>query len=76
MTGGLFPRHRIASALLTSGIADGLLYGSRLTEKDIYAVFNPSLAKLEATGTGLLGEHPDLPDVLERYGIELEAIAS
>ena len=55
---------------------DGLLYGSRLTEEDIYAVFNRSLAKLEATGTGLLGEHPDLPDVLKRYGIQLEAIAS
>ena len=50
---------------------DGLVYVSRLTEEEIYAVFDRGMAKLEATGTGLLGDHPDLPDILKRHGIEL-----
>jgi hypothetical protein len=50
---------------------DGLVYLSRLTEEEIYAVFDRGMAKLEATGTGLLADHPDLPDVLERHGIGL-----
>ena len=50
---------------------DGLIYLSRLTEEEIYAVFDRGMAKLEAAGTGLLTHHPDLPDVLKRHGIEL-----
>ena len=50
---------------------DGLVYVSRLTEEEIYAVFDRGMTKLEVTGTGLLGDHPDLPDVLKRHGIEL-----
>lgn len=50
---------------------DGLVYESRLTDKETYAVFDRAMTKLEATETGLLGHHPDLPGVLERYGIEL-----
>ena len=50
---------------------DGLIYVSRLTEGEIYAVFDRGMAKLEVTGTGLLQDHPDLPDVLKRHGIEL-----
>ena len=50
---------------------DGLLYVSRLTDEEVYAVFDRGMTKLEATGTGLLEDHPDLPDVLKRYGIEL-----
>lgn len=50
---------------------DGLVYVSRLTDKEVYAVFDRGMTKLEATGTGLLGDHPDLPDVLRRHGIRL-----
>ena len=50
---------------------DGLVYLSRLTDEEIYAVFDRGKAKLEATETGLLTDHPDLPDVLQRHGIEL-----
>ena len=50
---------------------DGLVYVSRLTDEEIYAVFDRGMTKLEATGTGLLRDHPDLPDVLKRYGIAL-----
>ncbi len=50
---------------------DGLVYVSRLTEEEVYAVFDRGMAKLEATGTGLLEDHPDLPEVLKRHGIEL-----
>ena len=50
---------------------DGLVYVSRLTGEEIYAVFDRGMAKLEAIGTGPLGDHPDLPDVLKRHGIDL-----
>ena len=50
---------------------DGFLYVSRLTDEETYAVFDRGMTKLEATGTGLLRDHPGLPDVLKRYGIEL-----
>ncbi len=50
---------------------DGLVYVSRLTEEEVYAVFDRGMARLEATGTGMLADQPDLPVVLERYGIEL-----
>ena len=50
---------------------DGVVYVSRLTDKEVYAVFDRGMTKLEATGTGLLGDHPDLPDLLRRHGIQL-----
>ena len=50
---------------------DGLVYVSRLTDKEVYAVFDRGMTKLEATGTGSLGDHPDLPDVLRRHRIQL-----
>ena len=50
---------------------DGLVYVSRLTDEEVYAVFDRGMTKLEATGTGLLGDHPDLPDVLRRHEIQL-----
>ena len=50
---------------------DGLVYLSRLTEEETYAVFDRGMAKLEVTATGLLKDHPDLPDVLKRHGIKL-----
>ena len=50
---------------------EGLLYASRLTGEDVYAVFDRGAGKLEAAETGPLTDHPDLPDVLERHGIGL-----
>ena len=50
---------------------DGLVYMSRLTEEEVYAVFDRGMDKLEATGARPLAEHPDLPDVLRRHGIQL-----
>lgn len=50
---------------------DGLLYVSRLTEQEVYAVFDRGVAMLIPAGTGRLADHSDLPDVLERHGIGL-----
>ena len=50
---------------------DGLLFSSRLTGGDVYAVFDRGTAKLDAPETGTLPEHPDLPDVLSNYSIKL-----
>ena len=50
---------------------DGLIYVSRLTGEDIFAVFDRGVGKLEATELGMLVDHPDLPDVLARHGIGL-----
>lgn len=52
--------------------ADGLLYGSRLTGEDVYAVFGRGIGKLTVSETGKLAvDHPELPDVLGRHGIGL-----
>ena len=50
---------------------DGLLYESRLTGEDVYAVFDRGIVKLDCPGTEALSDHPDLPDVLVRYRIGL-----
>ena len=50
---------------------DGLLYASRLTGSDVYAVFDRGIGKLEAGESGMLPDHPDLPDVLAKYEIGL-----
>lgn len=50
---------------------EGLLYASRLTGKDVYAVFDRGAGKLECGESGRLEEHPELPEVLERHGIGL-----
>jgi len=50
---------------------EGLLYASRLTGKDIYAVFDRGAGKLASVDTGRLEDHPELPEVLERHGIGL-----
>ena len=46
---------------------DGLLYGSRLTGEDAYAVFDRGIGKLAVSETGMLADHPELPDVLARH---------
>lgn len=50
---------------------DGMVYVSRLTNEEVYAVFDRGITKLHPTGTGMLTDHPDLPEILERHGIEL-----
>ena len=50
---------------------DGLVYPSRLTGGDVYAMFDRAIGKLELSGSGLLPDHPELPDVLEKHGIGL-----
>ncbi len=50
---------------------DGLLHVSRLTGEDVYAVFDRGLGKLNVAEKGMLMEHPELPNVLERHGIGL-----
>ena len=48
---------------------DGLIYVSRLTGEDVYAVFDRGAGKLESTETGALMDHLELPHVLDRHGI-------
>ena len=50
---------------------DGLVYESRLTGRDAYAVFDRGVGKLETTGSGALHEHPALPALLQRHEISL-----
>ena len=50
---------------------EGMIYISRLTGEDVYAVFDRGLEKLVAAETGMLMEHPELPGVLERHAIGL-----
>ncbi len=50
---------------------DGIVYASRLTGEDVYAVFDRSTGKLAAVETGLLEDRPELVDILERYRIGL-----
>lgn len=52
---------------------DGLVYTSRLTGEDVYAIYGRSVAKLKAGDVGRLEEHVDLPGVLARHGIGLLA---
>ncbi len=61
-----------AKAIHTDHVdVDGIVYASRLTGEDVYAVFDRSTGKLASAETGLLEHHPELPDILKRYGIGL-----
>ena len=53
------------------GDVEGLLYGSRLTGEDVYAVFDRGVGKLDSVETGALADHPKLPEVLERRQLGL-----
>ena len=50
---------------------DGLVYSSRLTSKDVYAIYHRGVGKLIAGNVGALENHMDLPGVLERHAIGL-----
>ncbi|MDA7949439.1 MAG: RES family NAD+ phosphorylase [Hyphomicrobiaceae bacterium] len=52
---------------------DGLLFSSRLTGGDVCAIFDRAIAKLKATRTGMLPDHPDLARMLSTYDIKLIA---
>jgi len=70
-------RHHAAGRALGRGIhdehdeVDGLLFSSRLTGADAYAVFDRAIKKLTHTADGPLAEHLELPEVLRKYQIEL-----
>ena len=50
---------------------DGLVYASRLTGEDVFAIYGRSVRKLKTGDFGQLDAHVELPDVLERHGIGL-----
>lgn len=50
---------------------DGLLFSSRLTGADVYAVFDRAIEKLRMKRSGELPNHPELPEVLDRHQISL-----
>lgn len=50
---------------------DGLVYASRLTGEDVYAIYGRSVGKQKAGDVGLLEEHVELPGALERHKIGL-----
>ena len=50
---------------------DGLVYGSRLTGADVYAVFDRGIGKLRAVETGLLTDRAELLDLLSKHGARL-----
>lgn len=50
---------------------DGILFSSRLTGADCYAIFDRAIHKLTSIQTGPLVMHTELPSVLEQYQISL-----
>ena len=50
---------------------DGFLYESRMTGADTYAVFDRAIGKLRLMDSGMLTAHPQLPQVLQQYGIDI-----
>jgi hypothetical protein len=50
---------------------DGFIYASRLTGDDCIAVFERAVEKLLVLEACELKDHPELPGVLERHGIQL-----
>jgi hypothetical protein len=50
---------------------DGVLFSSRLTGADVFAVFDRAIGKLKTNEAGELTNHPELPAVLDRHRIRL-----
>ena len=50
---------------------EGLLYASRLTGADVYAVFGRGIDKLASKASGKLIDHQELPDVLAKHDLVL-----
>jgi hypothetical protein len=70
-------RHQTAGRAFARAIytqhrdVDGLLYSSRLTGVDCYAVFDRALPRLRELDQGELRHYPGLPDILDKYDIRL-----
>ena len=50
---------------------DGVLFASRLTGEDVYAIFDRATSRLTAEEPEPLATHSELPDVLRRHDIRL-----
>lgn len=50
---------------------DGILFASRLTGEDVYAIFDRATSRLTAESTQPLAQHTDLPSILDRHEIKL-----
>lgn len=50
---------------------DAVLFSSRLTGADVYAVFDRAIDRLEVSDNGPLSAHQGLPDVLAKHKISL-----
>ena len=50
---------------------DGIVFSSRLTGEDIFAIFDRAAPKLTSRKSERLEEHDELPDVLRRHDIRL-----
>ena len=50
---------------------DGLVYGSRLTGADVYAVFDRGIRMLRAVETGLLVDRIELPRLFSKHDMRL-----
>jgi len=50
---------------------DGILFASRLTGEDVYAIFDRATSKLMAERSEPLATHIELPNVLRHHGISL-----
>ena len=50
---------------------DGILFSSRLTGQDVYAIFDRATPVLTAKKAEPVKNHPDLASILSRYGISL-----
>ncbi len=50
---------------------DGILFSSRLTNADVYAIFGRAIPKLKSEAARPLDRHSELPDVLRHHDIKL-----
>lgn len=50
---------------------DGLLFSSRLTGNDIYAIFDRAISKLSVIESNRITGHQELITILDRYSIQL-----
>ena len=51
---------------------DGFVFASRLTDVDVYAIYDRAVDRLHASASARLADHPDLPTILSAYDIRLE----
>lgn len=62
----------LSRALYTHDLEpDGIVFQSRLTNGLVIAVFDRAIDKLEVTRVFPLDTHPEIPEVLRRYGVSV-----